>query len=89
MNTIKIATIILATALLCSACAEKPEPQPDPLALERLLTTLDAPSAVAEVPSVADSGFGRRRRLERLENSISKLDVDRVDPRLAVRLIAR
>ncbi len=89
MNTIKIATLILATALVCSASAEKPEPQPDPVALERLLATLDAPSAVAEAASVADSGSARRRRLERLENSISKLDVDRVDPRLAVRLIAR
>ncbi len=85
----RTSTIILATTLLCSACAEKPEPQPDPVALERLLVSLEVPPAVAEPASVDDSGSGRRRKLERLENSLSKLDVDRVDPRLAVKLIAR
>lgn len=90
MDIIKTPTVILGAALICSACAEQPQPHPDPVALERLLTSLEAPSAVAaEAASFADSRSGRRRKLERLENSISKLDADRLDPRLAMKLIAR
>ena len=76
---------VAAACLIVSACAEKPQPQPDPEALERLLASAEAEAAPAQAKGASDNAT----EIDRLESSIQKLDVDRVDPTLAAAIVAR
>ena len=85
----RTAFTIVAACLICSACAEKPQPQPDPVALERLLASTEAEAVPPQAAAASSGGGDNAADIDRLENSIQKLDVDRVDPTLAAAIVAR
>ena len=82
--------LLLTLVLACSACTrEEAAPEPDPAALDRLLASLEAEASAAESSGVPVEEGEKPAELDRLEGTIQKLDVDRVDPTIAGALIAR
>ena len=80
---------LFAACLVCSACAEEQQPQPDPVALERLLASAEAEAAPPQAAAASKAAGDNVADIDRLESSIQKLDVDRVDPTLAAAIVAR
>jgi hypothetical protein len=72
---IKMLTMTLPLVLFSSACAEKPEPQPDPEALEKFLY------------SEEQSSNENSARTERLIAAVEKAPLERVDPKVALALV--
>ena len=77
--------LILPLPFLVSACAEEPRPEPDPVALERLVASMEAEPVAAGVD--VPSGAEEKDEVGRIANSLQKMDVERVDPALAEALI--
>lgn len=69
-----------------AACAEEPQPQPDPVALEQLVAQMEAEPVAA---GVAAPKGEEKDDVDRIANSLQKMDVERVDPDLAEALIGR
>jgi hypothetical protein len=68
------------------ACAEEPQPEPDPLALEQLVAQMEAEPVAAGLAVPKDE---EKDEVDRIANSLQKMDVERVDPALAEALIGR
>ena len=80
--------LILLTALGCAACAGQDEPQADPAAIERLLVRLDAQqSGVAE--QLPPKATEKLNRAERLVAPLEKVQPDKINPDVAIAIIAR
>ena len=80
--------LLLPLPFLISACAEEPRPEPDPVALERLVASMEAEPVTAGL-GAPEGGAEKDEKDEvgRIANSLQKVDVDRVDPDLAEALI--
>ena len=74
-------------AIGCSACAGQEAPQPDPVAVDRLLVRLDAQqSGVAE--ELGSKARQKLNRADRLVPPLEKVQPDKIDPEIAFSLIA-
>ena len=78
--------IFAALAVFCGACAREAPPPPDPGDVERLLARMDAQR---DDPSdhLPDKAVAKIRRAERLVAPLEKVQADRIDPDLALKLI--
>lgn len=73
---IKLVPAALLVPLACIGCAERQEPRPDPAKLEAFLAKLDAPEAAPG-------------KTERLIASVGKIPPERINPQLAVAVVAK
>jgi hypothetical protein len=81
----KLVFLVLPLPFLVSACAEEARPEPDPVALERLVASMEAEPVAAGI--TPPDGQEEKDEVGRIANSLQKVDVDRVDPALAEALI--
>ena len=78
---------LVLSALGCAACAREAPPQPDPAAVERLLVRLDAQqSGVTE--ELGPKASQKLSRAERLVAPLDKVQADKINPEIALSLIA-
>ena len=73
---IKLLTPALLLPLACIGCAQKAEPQPDPAKLQAFLAKLDQPEPAPG-------------KTERLIASVQKIPPERINPRLALAVVAK
>ena len=73
--------------LLLLACGKEPEPAPDPVALERLVASMEAEPVAAGVPEPGTKESDKEHDVAKVAQSLEKLDVERVDPTVAEALI--
>ncbi len=79
--------LVLVAALGCAACAAEETPEPDPAAVERLLVRLDAQqSGVAE--ALGPKASQKLNRAERMVAPLEKVQADKINPEIALSLIA-
>ncbi len=71
----RVSSLVLAP-LLCIGCAEKREPRPDPAKLEALVASIEA----------AEQEAGKA---DRLIASVEKIPPERIDPKLALAVVAK
>ena len=69
------APLALSLCLLCAACAEKPQPQPDPATVEKFL--------YSQHNRIDEDDI----RTERVIKAVEKAPLERVDPKLALALL--
>ncbi len=75
----------LLLACLAGACSSAKEQTPDPAKVERLLASLESPSD----PRLSPEAEVKLRHADRLAGVISRVEPKRIDPKLAVALLAR
>ena len=72
---IKAPSLALPLCLLSAACAEEPQPQPDPAVVEKFL--------YSQEQRVSENSI----RTERVIKAVEKAPLDRVDPKVAIALL--
>ena len=78
---------LVLVAIGCAACTRQEAPQPDPAAVDRLLVRLDAQqSGVAE--ELGPKASQKLNRAERLVAPLEKVQPDKINPEIALSLIA-
>ena len=87
MRLMKLLLLAVPLPFLISACAEERRPEPDPVALERLVASMEAEPVAAGL--TAPKPEEDKEKVGRIANSLEKMDVERVDPGLAEALIGR
>jgi len=79
--------VALAVLLAClaGACSSSEEQTPDPAKVERLFASLESRSDTR----LSQATQTKLKRADRLAGAISRVEPKRIDPKLAVALLAR
>jgi hypothetical protein len=77
------ALLLLPIASIVAACADEAPPRADPAEVERLVARLEAQPELP--PAIAE----KVRKADRVSGSVLKVAPEKIDPNVAVALIAR
>jgi PBP1b-binding outer membrane lipoprotein LpoB len=82
MNPVRLLSV-LPLALIAAGCAEEPAPSADPAQIERLVASLEADPALP--PGIEK----KLQKADRIAGTVARIAPEKIDPDVAVALIAR